>query len=297
ATKDGKGIAPNANLSDADKAWLTIHYPGRSAVLSGVRWNLLQALDTLDVPAGVASQILLADDVSDKRGYYAELVSESGGFQTPLSTLIDEEPNLLQTLQREVTAPVVYNNQTQVVPSDDVVVGALTTGFNFLESSNAPASGTNGVEAKGQTAAKGNNTETVERTLAAVILHPSFHEAIAKIAQDDLVRRKDIKDEQTIQHSVASGSSPEVQQFILPLLLPIITQLAGSAISRLTQHGIQGNGNGVAHYPGQPLTPEVQQGIIGNAFMSILKNPAFRQIIANLVKEFLDAQQKEKSSS
>ncbi|KAI3616964.1 hypothetical protein WG66_004142 [Moniliophthora roreri] len=254
ATSDGKGVPVNSELSDADKAWLVINYPGRSATLNGVRWSLLQAIDVLKISPGVASRILSGKVVSDKRSQYAKLIANTWGSQIPISA------EKQSSISRELGS--FDSRLFQKQPS-------LKANFSTADE---PSEGD-------------QNTDTVDPVdpdtigmLAAVVLHPSFRETVTKIAENDLVQRGYNLAQYPIQNSAATGA----QQGILSVLAPILTQVAGSLISGLvSQNGIQAN-PAVGYYPGQPLPPEVQQGVF-DMFADFVQNPIFTNIVKNIV--------------
>lgn len=80
-TKDKKGLPVNKGLSDNDKAWLALNYPGRLPSVNGEKLTLLRALNILNVPSHIASSILLSNGVEEKRKIYADFVGSIWGDQ------------------------------------------------------------------------------------------------------------------------------------------------------------------------------------------------------------------------
>ncbi|KAK7026057.1 hypothetical protein VNI00_015785 [Paramarasmius palmivorus] len=225
-------------LSESDKAWLTINYPGRSATVSGVKWTLLHALHTLDMPLYAGSRIISSEGDEEQRAHYAEHISS--------------------TWQR--TAAVDY---TKIFTDPPV---SVISGLHLLAN-------------EGEQKEPERKKETPdEDRLAALILHPAFVEATEKMFEANI--KKTILDDYPKKgFSTTTDSSLEVQHgiigILLPTLIPLITELAGKA---MRSHGVPN----VGHYPGQPLAPEVQQGIF-NSMTKFIKNPAF----PNSIKEFI----------
>ncbi|KAK7018749.1 hypothetical protein VNI00_018274 [Paramarasmius palmivorus] len=239
-------IADVVELSDADKAWLTINYPGRIGVSGGEKWTTLRALDTLSVPLGVGAQILSSKGEADQRARYADHVS-----------------SIWEPTTRDL-------DLTQILSSRGLNVAQLTGSDN------------------GALVKDPKIQEDIDETqvLAAIVLHPRFHETVTKLVENDLTQMGVNLNQYPIQDP-ALGMAVDVQQgifaLLLPALLPVITDLAGKAIGGLMSNGIQPNA-GTAYYPGKPLPAEVQQGIF-DVFTKVIKNPIFTNVIKTIVKE------------
>ncbi|KAK7024489.1 hypothetical protein VNI00_016233 [Paramarasmius palmivorus] len=233
-------------LSDADKAWLTINYPGRIGVSGGEKWTTLRALDTLSVPLSVGAQILSSKQEADQRAHYANHVSSI--WESTTSDL-----DLTQILSSRVLNVAQFSGSDGGAPVKDPKI-----------------------------------QEEIDETqiLAAIVLHPRFHETVTKLVENDLTQMGVNLNQYPIQDP-ALGMAVDVQQgifaLLLPALLPVITDLAGKAIGGLMSNGIQPNA-GAAYYPGKPLPAEVQQGIF-DVFTKVIKNPIFTNVIKTIVKE------------
>ncbi|KAK7020250.1 hypothetical protein VNI00_017785 [Paramarasmius palmivorus] len=252
-------------LSDADKAWLTLNYPGRLGVSSGEKWTTLRALDTLGVPLSVGARILSSKREADQRAYYAEHVSSiwQATSELDLTKILSNRVLSVATL----SSPASGVSEAQDDDSSPTASAESDAGDDSSSSGDTP-----------------ETQDDIDETqvLAAIVLHPRFHETITKLVENDLTQSGINLNQYPIQ-----DPSVDVQQgifaFLLPALLPAITDLAGKAIGGLMSNSIQPNA-GAAYYPGQPLPPDVQQGIF-DVFTKVIKNPIFTNVIKTIVSE------------
>ncbi|KAJ7788899.1 hypothetical protein B0H14DRAFT_2946590 [Mycena olivaceomarginata] len=250
-TQGGRGIKANLELSDADKAWLVVNYPGRHVFVDGIKWDLLRALDLLDVSLGDASLILGTTDVADQRAHYAEVLNRTWGTQAALGS--DVHQKILGALGK-------FDKRSPGTKSNLAVVSKAAA-------TNTPSA-----------------TDDTPSIFAALVLHPEFRSAITNLVESELDQRPDTKlKDYPIQYPPTAAVSDDPQQFLgalLPIAIPLLAKLAGSVISGLAQSGIAGNAGGT-YYPGTPLPVEAQQGIF-DVVSKIVKNPAFTKIISTI---------------
>lgn len=67
-------LPPFNGLSNKDKAWLTLMYPGKASE-ADEDTGVLHSLDVLGLPLKESSQILLGSTVSEMRFYYHKYIS------------------------------------------------------------------------------------------------------------------------------------------------------------------------------------------------------------------------------
>ncbi|KAK7438222.1 hypothetical protein VKT23_018153 [Stygiomarasmius scandens] len=255
ATQDGKGINASSQLSKADKGWLTINYPGRSTVLNGVRWNLLQALDVLKVPLNMAALVLSQKDVAGKRAQYAQLISSTwNNSQEPT----DSESQIIGGLNASVSllATTSSTNQSNLRTNLVSSTGPTSTSQNTPKTSLISNTGDgNGRDEKFNIQTQVPDDAT--QILAAIVLHPTFREAITNIVEQDL----------TTNHGIKLSDYP-------------IQAQASTTDTEMTQ--------GQNSISDQSLPPDVQQGIF-DVFTSVLKNPIFTNVVTGIVKDVVPA--------
>ena len=78
STTDSKAIVLGKTLSDKDKAWLNLIYPGK-ADRANKNTGILESLNVLNVPLECSSQILLSSTVSEMRFHYHAYISKKYG--------------------------------------------------------------------------------------------------------------------------------------------------------------------------------------------------------------------------
>jgi len=254
-TKDGNGSALKPQLSNYDKAWLSINYPGRGAIENGVRWNELQALHTFNLPSKDGASILKSYDSEEQRAIYANVCAK----QLSISKEVRE------TIQKGL----------------DAGKGQPMFSRRALGSSTVATAGGNAAAETSQ-GDEHPNTD-VQDTIAAVLLHPEFHSTVTKITEADLFSHDVNLKDYPVQNAVPG----DVQQGIFGALFPVVTSIIGSLFAIQAPPGQQNAINPYALQgiqPGHPLPLEVQQGIF-DVLTKVIKNPIFTNIVTGIVRE------------
>ncbi|KAF8128004.1 hypothetical protein EV363DRAFT_1343404 [Boletus edulis] len=254
-------------LSENDKAWLTLMYPGK---VNAVEDNgVLRSLKVLGAPVAVSSRILLSSTVSEIRYHYHKYHSELFGKDGLTSLAIK---GMVTLNSEEFTA----------LPSKPHVLKGKVTGTSPLIDH--------------------NSEDDLYDTVAAAVLDPQFSQVLANVVGQD----EDIGVQHGIFSPgigkftqpwmppgiISSGinpqASPDVQNFIGPLIAAL-----GGILGPLIFSGLP-TGAAAGVYP-QALPPNIEQGI-WNVFGKILKHPIFINTVKDVASEMLGAHGKKEDA-
>ncbi|KAG6374204.1 hypothetical protein JVT61DRAFT_4858 [Boletus reticuloceps] len=261
----GKLVGPNG-LSDRDKAWLTLIYPGKAAVGADEETGILHALNVLDIPLDVSSRILLSPTVSQMRFHYQENISKLWGDVLSAKAVKDT----VRALQEKVK---VNSSALEDLKLEfDVMEGKITGTTPLVDH---------------------NYEDDLYDSVAAAVLDPQFSAILANaVNQDDDGQpgAQNFVKFNPLQNYYMSGinpqASPDVQRFIGPLLtslVPALLPMLGKLIfSALPPDAMSGSGM-YSH----GLPPNVEQGIF-SAVTKFLNHPTFLAIVRDIASDMID---------
>ncbi|KAG6374197.1 hypothetical protein JVT61DRAFT_4851 [Boletus reticuloceps] len=255
-------------LSENDKAWLTLMYPGK---VNAVENNgVLRSLNVLGVPVAVSSRILLSSTVSEIRYQYHKGHSELWYKKDALASLALKNMTALKT--DEITA----------LPSKPHILKGKVTGITPLIDH--------------------NSEDDLYDTVAAALLDPQFSQVLANVVGQDEDNTSGVQhgvfspgvggftrpwmSPGIISSGINPQASPDVQNFIGPLIAAL-----GGMLGPLIFSGLP-TGAAAGVYP-QALPPNIEQGI-WNIFGKMLSHPIFINTVKDVASEMLGAHGKKK---
>jgi len=250
--QEGNGVSINPKLSNSDKAWLSINYPGKIAESDGQRWSLLHSIAVLGIPAGPASRILLSKKVPEMRSHYAGHISGLWGDQ------MAAHPQALADISQHI------RHHKIATPGQDKETEGFTVNQAVIEADATPPAAT--------------NDTFLSDVFASAILDPRFREVVINIATADLPQHGF-----KLSTPSPNQSPPDVQSGIISILVPLLTQVVGGLLFNVQagQSGIQANRS-------DPLPDHVQRGIF-DIITAFIKNPVFTSVVKAIAQGVVDA--------
>ncbi|KAI9573386.1 hypothetical protein HD554DRAFT_2055531 [Boletus coccyginus] len=245
---DGNPVVLEGSLSDNDKKWLNLIYPGKADGASKAT-GILESLNVLNVPLENSSRILLGSTVSEIRFHYHEYISEKWGDRLSKYAI--------------KTALVGFNAATSVddlEPESHVLQGKVTGITPSIDH---------------------NSEDDLYDAVAAAVLNPQFSQVLANVVNqnDDGGSGTQNAIRSPILSGISPQAPPDVQNFIGPLI-----SILGGVLGPLIFSGLPtGAASGI--YP-QALPPNVEQGIF-NVLTKFLKNPVFLGVVRDVASDMI----------